>query len=341
MRNLVENLDALCCNILLCAIQSYVELFGFLFHTQNNETFRHIHPGVETNLVEIEDVLSVLKACIALYKFHKAAAIKNPADHFISFQNKTDLTCMKLICKLIVFFSLVREDELKPKKKSTDEEQSIICKKMEDYSEEIEFLLAEVVASNIQDTEGNTLLHVIMSSECCGVERHRITEYPHLPAINILLRVYKTILCDVDLTNNKRFTALELFCKNLTKNAEIEKVGNVLKLFESYGSHIDFNADYRPDFCPLFVYNERASKHNMAMFTKRLEAIQNETRAQNNGTGADNSENQSSMSSNPENFPMFPLKVQSLQCLSAIAVLENECDFSSLCEHLKKFVKKH
>jgi len=337
LKNLVEHLDSLCCNILLCAIQSYVELFGFLFHTQTTEAFRNIYPGMNQNLIDVDDILSVMKGCVALYNFHKNAAARNPTDHVISLQNKTDSTCMKLICKLTVFFTLVKDYELKPRKGRSEEETASIRVKMDDYLEKVEVLLAGLVHANIKDQENNTLLHIILSSDCCGVERHQITDHPHLPAVEVLLKVYRTVACNVDQLNKKHFTPLELLVKNcVKKSSEFKKIHDAFTLFEKYGAHTDCSADTRPDFCPLLIYNDHALTHNMAMLAQKYKDINQLQQAQSESSNSEKAEK----TIKDEDYPMYPLKVQSLQCLSAVAVMEYSCDFTFL-EHLIPFVLKH
>ena len=321
LRNLVNNLDPLCCNILLCAIQSYVELFGFLFYTQKHDRFRQVYPTPSPNLVKLEDVLSVLQACIVLYKFHKKTSSKNPVEQSIAYQNKTDHTCMKLMCKLVVYFSLVKEDDLKQIELKSDSKKAL--DRVELFTEQMESLLSDIISYDIRDGDGNTLLHVIMSSDCCGAERHRITEYPHLPAIEIMLKLYRSVIYDLDLGNKEHFSALELFFKQSADSSECKQLQQVLDLFENYGSHIDYDAETRTDFCPLLKYNDRALKYNESQEYEKFLAI------------ADDQE------VNEEDFEKLPLKIRSLKCLSAKAVLENDCDFSQMCEHLRSYVLKH
>ena len=308
LKNLVQHLDSLCCNILLCAVQSYVELFGFLFHAQSNESLRNFHPRPKKNLIDVSDVLSVLEACIELYRFHRNVAARSPAEQILTTQNKTEATCMKLICKLVVFFTLVNQQN------PTGADQS---------AERVTSVVSSIVSRDIRDHEGNTLLHVIMNPECCGVERQRMIEYPHLPAIEVMAEVYHSVYCDIDIKNNKLISPLSLFFRDYMKVCSCETVEAVINLFEKFGAHVDNDAQTRPSLSPLVVFNERVCRKNESTRKKWIKAA---------------SKPQSQIM---PNVKLHHVRSQSLQCLCACALLANNCDLSSLPHHLQCFVMRH
>ena len=341
LRNLVENLDSLCCNILLCAIQSYIELFGFLLHMQTLDNMRaNMQQLAEKCFIEIADVVSVLRACVCLYNFHKLWSLTNPLDQFIASQSKTDSTCMKLICKLVVFFVLLSSRKAATSKEGKRQQSTSRTKErygsgndLGALKDEVTNLLVSLIKNDIRDQDGNSLLHIILHPDCCGVERHRITKYPYVSAVDFMLRIYKSLYLNIDIENKRYLSPLAGFYKHYEKICSCEELQTILSLFEGHGAHIDFDSETRPDFSPLVIHNDRMLRNNLTVEFEEEERMKVLKMREEKGE------------STPKNLkplkPKYPLRCQSLKCLSACAVLEYDCDYSFLCENLKRFILKH